>query len=63
MIENNDQPTKQQHYHGLEKWVGYYKTMRRVGNVKDAKQLRDQIKTVIDREQLDANQVWGPDPD
>lgn len=55
--------TQEEHYHGLKKWVRDYQVMRRAGNVKDAIILRNQIRDIINKENLDAERVWGDDPD
>lgn len=55
--------TQEQHYAGLQRWVADYQALRKVGNVKDAKRIRDHIKRVIRQQKLDADRVWGADPD
>ncbi len=55
--------SKDEHYHGLKGWVSDYQAQRKAGNVKDAKQTRDNITAAIKKHKLDATKVWGKDPD
>jgi predicted house-cleaning noncanonical NTP pyrophosphatase (MazG superfamily) len=58
-----EKASEEDHYKSLAHWVADYKAMRKYGNVRDAKKLRDKIKAIINRENLDADRVWGVDPD
>ena len=51
------------HYKGLSNWVNDYKSMRKNGNIKGAKEIREKIKAAIAKHGLDADKVWGKDPD
>lgn len=51
------------HYRGVAKWVSEYQVARKAGNVKLAKQIRNNIKAAIAKHDLDATRVWGSDPD
>jgi len=48
---------------GLRQWVEDYNEVRKTRNVRLAKQIRDNILREIKRHDLDADEVWGPDPD
>jgi hypothetical protein len=48
---------------GLVRWVDDYKAMRKAGNVKGAKKLRNLIAQTIKDKNLDAKIVWGTDPE
>lgn len=48
---------------GLCQWVDDYKKVRRYGNLILAIQIRDNILREIIRLRLNANEVWGIDPD
>jgi hypothetical protein len=52
-----------EHYHGLSGWVSDYKKARKYGNVKLAKEIKSNIEGAIKKHKLDAQKVWGDDPD
>lgn len=62
-MKNKDTRTKAELKRGLSSWVEGYKQCRKHGNIRLAVQIRDDIKAVIKRLNLNPAMVWGEDPD
>lgn len=58
-----DNASEKELVNGLSSWVENFKSYRKLGNIKKAKKIRNNINAIIAKKNLDKKIIYGDDPD